>query len=238
VTPLHFLVVRDGSAPPEALPQCIHDVRELEDMFLVLGMLGPPYRAYFNSNSGADGSRSGSSVNHWHFQLFPFPREFDSPLFGEGSEVLVREAGLTVGRYPEWPARHLFVDGTNEDFGSVAACLWEQLRRIDQLDVAYNVEVVPTGAREFRAFLFPRRPTPALELPGIGPIDWTPGGWELSGDLVIATEELFAWVRHHPSEALRITRERLRRSTRAPVGSPPPARTPGCPGWTGPSSGA
>lgn len=217
VTPLHFLVVRERSAAPETLPQCIHGARELEDMLLVLGMLGPPYRAYFNSNSGTDGSRSGSSVNHWHFQLFPFPREFDSPLLREGPDELDRTVGLKVGRYPEWPARHLFVDGALEDIPSAALCLWERLRRIHELDAAYNIEVATMGPRKFRAFLFPRRPVPPLAVPGIGELDWTPGGWELSGDIVVAKEELFDWVRRHPSQALRLTRERLRQSTRSPA---------------------
>src|SRR6266511_1262811 len=65
---LHYLAIRPASEPPPLLPQRLTGPEEIEDLLRLADHLGPPYRLFFNSNRGADGSSSGSSVNHWHFR--------------------------------------------------------------------------------------------------------------------------------------------------------------------------
>jgi hypothetical protein len=214
VTPLHFLAVREATAPPQILPQRIHGPEEIEDSLLLLAALGPPYRFYFNSNRGADDSRSGSSVNHWHFQLFPYPSSYESPLLERPSRTLRREKGLRIGRVESWPAAHLFIEGESGQSAAAAEIAWRWLRAPHERRSAYNIEEVPLGGRTFRLFLFPRRHAPDAEVPGAGALAADFGGWELSGDIVIPTREILDRVKAEPAEARRITEKRLRDTTR------------------------
>ena len=214
VTPRHFLLVRSSSAPEAQLSQYIQAPEEVEDMLRIQAMVGPPYRAYFNSNRGADNSQSGSSLNHWHFQIFWYPGEYDSPLLRIPAALRKEECGLTVEEVAEWPARHILVEADHERIAQVAQVLWKRVRRLNDLNVAYNVEVVPLGGSRFRAFLFARHPGPDRVLPGAGSLSADFGGWELSGDIVIPTVEVLQWIRDHPGEATRLTAERLEETTR------------------------
>jgi hypothetical protein len=226
VTPLHFLVIRPADATAESLPQCMHGPDEIEDILAVLREAGAPYRAYFNSNRGVDGSHSGSSVNHWHFQLFRYPPEVHS-FFRDGAPSY-REAtggesgragedgGIRLGEIRGWPARHVFVEGDFARARKASGTLWEKLRRLNEINVAYNLEVEHRGLDTFRASLFARHYGPELEVPGGGRLNPNFGGWELTGDIVVPTREIFDWVRAHPEEASRVTAERLRQTTRAP----------------------
>ena len=214
VTPLHYLAVREAAAPPATLPQRIHGPEEIEDSLLLLAALGPPYRFYFNSNRGADDSRSGSSVNHWHFQLFPYPAAYESPLLERAVRILRRERGLAIGRVESWPAAHLFIEGEAGLAAAAAEILWRWLGPPHERRSAYNIEEVPLGGGAFRVFLFPRRHAPAAEVPGAGALAADFGGWELSGDIVIPTREILERVKADPDEARRITEKRLRDTTR------------------------
>lgn len=214
VTPHHHLAVRTAAAPPSTLPQHIHAPEEIEDFLLFLGMLGEPYRSYFNSNRGADGSQSGSSVNHWHYQLFPYPKEASSPLLSMPATPLRDEGPLTIGRIAGWPASHLFLEGGADGIEAAACVLWRWLQPVHERSSAYNIEAVALRGGRFRAFLFPRRPAPDAEVPGAGTLSADFGGWECSGDIVIPTREILEWVRARPEDALRLTEKRLRETTR------------------------
>lgn len=236
VTPLHFLVIRPVDAAAETLPQCVHGPEEMEDIFAVLREAGAPYRAYFNSNRGADDSRSGSSVNHWHFQIFRYPPEVSSgfrdgtlrdgtpaclqagpdgpPAAGERHEGA--GAGIALGEIPGWPASHLTIEGGFERARTASEVLWQRLRRLNDIGVAYNLEVEAREHGAFRASLFARRPGPELAIPGAGRLSPNFGGWELTGDIVVPTRKIFDWIRAHPDEAARRTVERLRQTTRPP----------------------
>ena len=214
VTPHHHLAVRTSDAAPETLPQHIHAHEEIEDFLIFLGMLGEPYRFYFNSNRGRDGSQSGSSVNHWHYQLFPYPREAPSPLLAMTATLLRDEGPLAVGRIAGWPASHLFVEGGTEGIEAAARLLWRWLEPVHARSSAYNIEAVALPGERFRAFLFPRHPAPDAEVPGAGTLSADFGGWECSGDIVIPTRAILDWIGSHPGEALRLTEKRLRETTR------------------------
>jgi hypothetical protein len=84
------------------------------------------------------------------------------------------------------------------------------------LNVAYNLEFVGLAEKQFRVFLFPRRPGGDVPVPGVGALSPNFGGWELSGDIVIPTHEIFIWCQGHPAEAARLTEGRLRDTTRTP----------------------
>jgi hypothetical protein len=206
-------VVRSESSPREALPQCLHGAEEIEDILLTLCMLGEPYRAYFNSNRGADDSQSGSSVNHWHFQVFSLDRP--SPLTQLQAEVDGTEGGLRFGRVPDWPARHVFVEADSSRCGAAARFLWARLRTLNEWNVAYNLEVIERGGGRFISFLFPRAPGAPIRMPDGDTLSPNFGGWELSGDIVVPTRGIFEWIRSHPREALEITKQRLHDTTRA-----------------------
>jgi len=216
VTPFHFLPVRSADTPRELLPQHLHGPEEIEDLLLLLAMAGQPYRAYFNSNRGRDGSQSGSSVNHWHGQLFPLTSERGSPVLAAEHELLHREEGLRVGRVAGWPGEHILVDGRHENYAPMASVLWKVARALNDLNVAYNLEAVAFQDGRVRAFLFPRRPAPDAEVPGAGTGSLTAnfGGWEMTGDIVIPTREILEWIRVNPVEAERLTTRRLRETTR------------------------
>lgn len=215
VTPLHFLGVRAADAPEDRLPQHIHGPEEIEDMILLLRGVGDPYRVYFNSNRGVDFSQSGSSVNHWHFQIFPYPERGPSPFHQGRVEAIGVEAGLRIGRIADWPACHVCVECSFQLFAAAARWLWRRILAIHDLNVAYNLELLERGQGLFRACLFPRAPGPEVEIPGCGTLSPNFGGWELSGDIVIPSEALMDWIEAHPIDADRITRERLQVTTRA-----------------------
>jgi hypothetical protein len=225
VTPLHFLAVRSAAAPPELLPQRLHGPEEVEDLLLTIAAIGPPYRAYFNSNRGANGSQSGSSVNHWHFQLFPHPRGRSS--FDEEEIVARREAGeepppvASVFEAPSWPARHAILEaGGAERFAALTAALWMRLEAIHSLDAAYNLEVSLLPDGRLRAILFLRSPPPRdIAVPGLGSLSPNFGGWELTGDIVIPDGAMLRWIEAHPQAAEELTADRLREATRALPGA-------------------
>jgi hypothetical protein len=214
VTPYHFLVVRAVDSVSSVLPQSIHGPEELKDMLFFLQMAGEPYRAYFNSNRGADGSASGSSVNHWHFQLFLYPSKAPSELLSGKREMSRVENGLEVGIAKDWPAHHLVLEGRASQVHDAAAALWQRVRALNELNVAYNIEAVARPEGAFSLFLFPRKPAGPIEVPGTGALSPDFGGWELSGDVVIPTREVLEWIRLHPAEAASLTARRLRETTR------------------------
>lgn len=214
VTPLHFLPVRAATAPIETLPQHLHGPVEIEDMLHLLDMAGEPYHALFNSNRGADDSQSGSSVNHWHFQLFPYTVEPRSPLATEAPAVLSDRGSVRVGRIESWPARHVLIEGPAGEVPLLAEVLWDLVRPLNARNTAYNIDLGVDSRRQIRILLFPRRPAPAEEIPGVGTLSANFGGWELSGDFVIPTPEIMAWIRQNPAAAERLTTKRLRETTR------------------------
>ena len=215
VTPFHFLGVRPAGAPRDRLRQHLHGPEEIEDMILLLEKLGDPYRVYFNSNRGADLSQSGSSVNHWHFQLFPYPQRGSPTFHQRRADTLGMEGGVRIARIADWPAHHVFVECSFRLLEAAARWLWQRILAIHDLNVAYNLELLEPGEGIFRAFLFPRAPGPDVEIPGCGALSPNFGGWELSGDLVIPSNSMMDWIEAHAEDAARITRERLEVTTRA-----------------------
>jgi hypothetical protein len=217
VTRLHSLAIRLPSEPEATLPQCLQGGAELEDILILLVMLGPPFRSYFNSNRGADGSFSGSSVNHWHIQIFPYFPDSPSTLLSAPAETHTLEDGVRVGEVPSWPAAHLFVEAGPERTRAAAVRLWQEIEVLNRLGAAYNLEAVALGDGRYRAFLFPRRPAPPIAIDGLGVLSSNIGGCELSGHLVVPSRDLFEWLRARPAEANAITTRRLRETTRRPV---------------------
>ncbi len=218
VTPFHFLPVRSWKESAALLPQHLHGPDEIEDLLLLLVMAGPPHHVYFNSNRGADNSQSGSSVNHWHGQLFPLPHGPSDGAANRESKELRREDGLRVGRIPAWPAAHVLVEGLECHAKALANVIWREAKALNDLNVAYNLEGVFLSESCLRVFLFPRHPGPEADVAGLGRLNPNFGGWELTGDIVIPTKEILEWIRSHPDEATKLTSQRLRETTRAPVG--------------------
>jgi hypothetical protein len=209
VVPLHYLAIRPATDPPATLPQRIVGAGELEDMLRLAALLGPPWRLFFNSNAGADGSRSGSSVNHWHFQLFP-----DAWSVAARAPAVEREAGgVETGRIPDWSAHHRLY--RSRDAAALARALWGDLEAIDREDIAYNIEVFPPADGRLVVLLFPRAPVPDLHLPWGDVIRGDFGGFELTGSVVVPTARAFDWVRAHPDEAAALMVERMRDGTTA-----------------------
>jgi len=217
VTPFHFLPVRSADAPPGELTQHVHAPHEIEDLLLILAMTGPPYHVYFNSNRGRDDSQSGSSVNHWHGQLFPLKGDAGG-LFRASARLLRFEEGLEVGRIDPWPAHHVLVDGRPDEFTAIAEVIWREVSALNEVNSAYNLEAAFTHGDRIRAFLFPRRPAPAATVPGAGPLSSNFGGWELTGDIVIPTREILEWIAGNPRAAHELTTRRLQETTRLPSG--------------------
>lgn len=213
----HFLAVRPAEAPAERLPQYLQGPEELEDAFLLLTLLAPEYRVYFNSNRGADGSFSGSSVNHWHLHFFPAFDESPSTLLTGPTRIVDHDDGVTVGFSSEWPAHNVFVECPPEAVTEGAALLWDFVEQCNIRNCAYNVEAVALEEGRLRAYLFPRRPASPLEIPGVG--TWSPnmGGCELEGHFVVPSPELFDWARTHPDRADAVTRTRLLSTTWRPL---------------------
>ncbi|MGQ9589332.1 MAG: hypothetical protein ACUVYA_03445 [Planctomycetota bacterium] len=211
IAPRHFIGVRSASSP--GLSQCVQSAEEVEDMLLAAEALGAEYRVHFNSNPGRDGSQSGSSVNHWHFQAFAYPSEFSPGISGAEIALGPSEDGVRAGPVRAGPARAFALEAEPNAFRRAAEVLWERIARLTASEAAYNLEVrrLPHG---FRALLFARRPAPDLEIPGAGILSANFGGWELSGDIVIPTRPVFAWLRAHPEEAAELLRRRLAESTR------------------------
>jgi hypothetical protein len=208
---LHFLAVRDAGAPPASLGQCIAGTDEIEDMLGLARMLGPPMRLYFNSNSGADGSDSGSSVNHWHFQLFP-----DAEDVLEDAEPAPIDAGggapSRAMRLEAWPAAHRIY--RDHDLAALAAALWDDVRRAVALDIAYTLVFKSESGASVTAAVFPRAPIAPPAIAGVGALPNRFGGFELVGAVMLYEPALAHWAGAHPREAQALARERLRGATR------------------------
>jgi hypothetical protein len=111
----------------------------------------------------------------------------------------------------------LLVEGSLREAPRAALRLWQAFQELNDLNVAYNFEVaLREGGQHFRCFLFRRHPGPEVAIPGGGKLDPNFGGWELSGDIVIQTREVFDWICRNPGPAVRLTEERLRDTTRPP----------------------
>jgi hypothetical protein len=210
VLPLHYLAIRPSDCPPETLPQRLRGETEIEDMILLAGVLGSPYRFFFNSNRGADGSTSGSSVNHWHFQIFPT----DHGIILRPPRIETGAQDVEIGGIPDWPARHRLY--RSRDTAALALAIGRDVASIDARDAAYNLEIAPGAGGLFTALLFPRAPVADQTVPGIGVISGDFGGFELSGNVVVPARKLFEWVRAHPTEAVRLVIARIRAGTSAP----------------------
>ena len=212
----HWLGVRSLDAPPTQLGQLLHSVAEIEDLVLLLRRLGPGYRIYFNSNRGADGSNSGSSVNHWHSQIFPYAEE--EPFrwtLATGVVDAVRQGELL-----DWPGRHRIVEAPVERWRELCTATWDLVDRLHQRNVAYNLELrvgegVGSSAAHLVSLLFARRPAGPTSRAGMVPLSAGFGGWELTGDFVLPTTAWMDWVESHPEEAEQLARQRLTETTRA-----------------------
>ena len=208
---IHYLAVRPGGDPPPTLTQCLLGAGEIEDMLRLGARLGHPWRLFFNSNSGADGSRSGSSVNHWHFQIFLG----DQSVLARPARIDGAAGGVEIGRIPDWPAHHRLYRA--RDGAALAAALWRDVAEINRLDIAYNLEISPREDGRLACALFPRAPTRELELPGGGSLSADFGGFELTGGVVVPDRRLFEWVRTRPEESAALIRERIRTGTVWPL---------------------
>jgi hypothetical protein len=122
--------------------------------------------------------------------------------------------GLRSGFVEDWPAHHVFVEFARERTAEAAAFLWEKIARVHAIQAAYNIEAAFLPSGHLRTFLFPRAPGPEITLEGSGTLSPNFGGWELTGDIVVPTREIFAWIQAHPDLAARMTHDRLRVTTR------------------------
>ena len=215
ITP-HFLGVRPvEGAIDELLRQHLHGPEELEDLLLLVVMLGPSMRVFFNSNRGADGSSAGSSINHWHFQLFPFDEETPPALRDGELRVDSKRGGVSCGCLGGWPARHVAVDAPRESIPEAAALLWDRLLSVHARSAAYNIELMLRDDNVLRAVLYARSPAKPARIADVGELHTGFGGWELSGDFIVPTRRLFDWMEARPEEAEKISTLRLRETTRA-----------------------
>ena len=215
VTTAHFLGVRPiEGATDDLLRQHLHGPEELEDLLLLVATLGPTMRVFFNSNRGADGSSAGSSINHWHFQLFPFDEDTPPPFRDGELRVDVERGGAVRGDIGGWPARHVAVDASRESIPAASALLWDSLLGVHARSAAYNVELMLRGDGVLRAVLYPRAPTEPTRIPGLGELNTSFGGWELSGDFIVPTRQIFDWIVAHPEEAEEMSTRRLETTTR------------------------
>lgn len=210
VLPQHYLAVRPAGDPPETLPQKLHGPEEISDMFRLAVLFGPQYRFFFNSNQGADGSRSGSSVNHWHFQIFPT----EWGVVAQEPRLTAAREGVESGEAAGWAAHHRA--WRSQDPDALARQVWAAVEPINRRDSAYNLEAASRPDGSVVAFLFPRAPTEDLRLPGGTVLSGDFGGFELSGSVVVPDRTIFDWVREHPAEAAEIVTRRIREGT-APV---------------------
>jgi hypothetical protein len=204
----HFLLVRDAGASPVTLPQCIAGPAEVEDALLLARATGPGLRFYFNSNSGGDRSFSGSTVNHWHFHVFPNPH---GPLW-DLAQTPATGGGATCGKLAGWDVPHRYYRGFAPV--EVARETWDDLQSLLGLDIAYNLELIAAADGSVAAALFPRAPIEDVDIPGVGSLPGRFGGWELSGDVVVYTRAVFDWVGEHGAAAVELAWRRLRSGTR------------------------
>ena len=217
VTAPHFLGVKPFATDEGGLRQCLHGVEELVDLLLFGTMLGAGFRVFFNSNRGADGSHAGSSINHWHAQFFPYHPGCRSPV-SEGQLAVESEAGGGAARRGTllgWDAKNITVDMSGGAEEAAASLLWESLEPVHSRRSAYNLEIQPLESGAARAVLYPRAPAANVTIPGVGVLETNFGGWELSGDFVIPSAEVFSWLRDHPDEARAIAERRLAETTRS-----------------------
>jgi len=210
VLKLHHLAIRPSSEAEVTLPQRLGGAEEIEDMLRLAALLGPPYRLFFNSNQGADGSRSGSSVNHWHFQIFPS----DFGAVWRATRTTSGAGPVERGAISDWPARHRLY--RSRDGEALATALWADVRAVVALDRAYNVEILALGEGDLLALLFPRSPVGDLSLPDGNVLSGDFGGFELTGGVVVPGRSIFQWVQSHPREAVRRMIERIREGTSEP----------------------
>jgi len=207
----HFLAVRPVTDSPDTLPQRLIGAAEIEDMLYLAEELAHPYRLFFNSNQGADGSRSGSSVNHWHFQIFP--SQWTAAARSPGIQKVAGE--VEIGQIPDWPARHRLYRSRNK--GPLSAAIWSDVERINQRNIAYNLEISPRENGDLLSLLFPRAPLEDIRLPTGSVLTGDFGGFELTGSVVVPAREIFEWIRAHPREALDRILERMHRGTSWPI---------------------
>ncbi len=211
VKKLHLLLVRNPSEDPSTLPQLIFGPEEIEDALLLARMLGQNFRFFFNSNSGKDGSSSGSTVNHWHFQILPHDGGAFEKFFHtwNGSTPKLE----TQSQLPDWDIPHFFYHGS--DLKQLATSIWPHVEKATEADCAYNLEIAVGPDQEHTTVaLFPRAPLPPITIPGFGEFSNRYGGWELSGDVVIYDQDVFDWVQENPEEADALAWRRLRDGTR------------------------
>ena len=211
---LHYLAIRPLTAPetdPAAtLSQRIGGRGEIEDMLRLASLLGSPHRLFFNSNSGSDGSRSGSTVNHWHFQIFPYTNS----VIERPPRIHSSSGGVERGEIPDWPAHHRLYRSADET--ALAGALWSDIQEINALDHAYNMDLVPGPDRALVALLFPRAPLEDIQVPGGHTLPGDFGGFELTGGVVVGARASFDWIRSNPEEARKLHLERLEASTIPP----------------------
>ncbi|MEM7233956.1 MAG: hypothetical protein AAF517_17390 [Planctomycetota bacterium] len=218
VVPRHYLIVRPSDDPAELLPQCLHSAAEIRDVFRFLVALGPSYRLYFNSNAGGDGSHSGSSVNHWHWQFFEYPF-VSTPFDRVGAEnwpgaCLALSAEIEPEKSPASGTSDTPADVSSATAESkLATAIWRALEIIHERDCAYNVEAYLVSPDVLRVILFPRAPGSAIDVPGVGTFPPEFGGNQLRGDFVLTDRELFDWSCQNPDEVDRIMEARLRETT-------------------------
>ena len=213
VTRHHFLAIRSSDAPASSLPQYVQGPEELEDIVLLLTMLGAPFRCYFNSNRGSDGSASGSSVNHWHVQFLSFFQDSPSRLLAK-PRWQREDHGVRVGAVSDWPAKHVLVEADADHVAPACAVIWKGVQSLNKDHVAYNVEAAPTTEGRFRLFLFPRRYAPPVAFGPTPPMSCDIGGCELAGHFVLPQMEILDWIREHPDEAREMSWRRLAETTR------------------------
>lgn len=212
---LHFLGVRSSAAPQDLLPQCLFGAQEIEDLLLLCRGLGPPLHFFFNSNSGSDGSCSGSTVNHWHVQIFPHQQGAMNLFFDELDRHpgrFPRKTQLFKGRMPGWEYPHRLYRSSRPEL--VAEPLWADARRAVSLDIAFNVEMAAEEGEAVTAAFFARAPVPPIRIEGAGELSNRFGGWELTGEVVVYDRPVYDWLAERPKEAVKIARERLRAGTR------------------------
>ncbi len=210
----HFLIARDRGANEAELSQRLYGPDELADMILLLVAIGPPLRFFFNSNPASDGSVSGSSVNHWHFQCFAEDVGASGPIFDDTSAAVTIAPGVTAGRVPDWRAHHAFVDGDARSVDAAARALWSLVDSVHEIGAAYNVEIAARKDATFRALVFPRAPAADRTLPTGGLLRASFGGCELTGDLVIDDVKAFDWIAENAQAADTLTEVRYEETTR------------------------
>lgn len=208
----HYLSVRSSDAPLDTLPQCIHSASELEDMLLLCRTIGPPFRFFFNSNSGADGSDSGSSINHWHFQLFPNSGDILEEYTSGSRDVSKQKSAASQTRIKDWNAPHrLYI---SSDASLLALHLWEDVKKAIELDSAFTLAMAVGESGTLATLFFARSPIKPPKFDGFGQLPAKFGGFELTGAVVIYEHESFKWIQANPGAAVDLAWARLQEGTR------------------------